>query len=90
MSAQRKAWRDGSVWRKKPRRARSAVTVAQAARTLPLATAIHESRPEVLARHKTRKMAMTTEAVVARMSTARRFVDMILPSFHRRSLSEIR
>jgi hypothetical protein len=64
--------------RKDPRRASVAAPVAHDANMTALATAILDRRAEVRARHKTRKIAMTTATVNATMMTARRLIDMLL------------
>ena len=68
----------GSPCSKNPRRASIAATMAQAARTTPLTTAIRDSRAEVRSRHKTRKIATTTAAVSASTTTASRSVDTVI------------
>jgi hypothetical protein len=62
----------GSGGWKNPRRASIVVTRAHMASTTPLRIASRAWR----SRHNTRKIAMTTAAVSARMSTASRFVDI--------------
>jgi hypothetical protein len=65
--------------RKKPRWASSAVTTAQLPNTSALMTAVRDWRGELRARHITTKIAMTTAAISATITTPRRTIDMIGP-----------